>query len=227
MGDVVPEVSPVSVEVEKSRLHPVSEVDTLLYQVATEDFKDNPQVQTALKNASKEILEQAERERNYWSGKGEDWMYSGGVDRTSLRPAPINAVYKERSLRYLGEKLSEQVVEAVARRLGTISEEQTLEGLEQSDVLQPHVSVAAAYSGRWISIPIENQGHNSPLPNGGDPIREDRAPVINLEKSYHGWDHRPGAPGRWGLSVSLSQNLLNESLDVPLTSSKFSTPQTA
>jgi len=212
-------------ELENMTEHPFNKLDGVLFEVAhQEEFAAYPQVAEALKRTSEGIYRQVKDDQDYFKGESPDHrIYNAIPDRTKLRPSRISVHPYSFALGYLDPQLSEMVAEAIAKKLGGLSEGQTLKQIEEADeVWQPHVSGRYGYDMlRWIAIPLRDSPKNPPLPNdGNDTIAP--YPLVTIEKQFTYKEKRDG--WRWGIGLQMRADVHEQTLDLPLQPSKFSAP---
>lgn len=216
--DTIPEDGLRPKEIETGTVHPANKLDSLLYEVATEDFKDDPEVQKIVEQMSEEILAEAQKFRAWHLGQAEDYRYVG-VDKKLLRPADVSPNYYEHSLETLGPELSEQVARAIAKRLGvSFDGKKSLEDFEGTDQWE----VGSGWKWGSINIPMDGKGTVLNKEDCGLHYTGD-SPLVHLSKKYFS-DARPTARGVWSLTVHHPRGDFNRSLDLPLAPSKFSVP---
>lgn len=85
-------------EGEKLAVHPLNQLDNILYQVATEDFKDNPSVFKVLAGISERYFKDAEHWRKWFSGQAEDYGGQGIKAEALSRPTTVAHVFPQHRL---------------------------------------------------------------------------------------------------------------------------------
>lgn len=205
-------------EGEKLSVHPLNQLDDILYQVATEDFKDNPSVLKVLAEISKRYFKDAESFRQWFSGQAEDYGGQGVKKEALSRPtyvghtflgylldggsAPDFASMLPPSDRLRPETTTE-IAEAITKRLGVFDRYPDKHSLEDFK------------SGRQSSgVEILLDGKGTVLSAGEGRLHYGQQfPKIGLSSSKR--------PGVWSLDFYIPPHTFDESLKQPLTPSKF------
>lgn len=196
MAEVGAEEIQQSKEAESPQVNPVNKLDRMLFEIANEKFSGdwpNSETRKEIERLAEAMLQKVEESHDYFNGNADEGKYKD-IDKTKLRPTLVSPTYGA------GE-VSENIVAALAQKLGLLTNEESIDALEQNDKWELNVSRKSGS----IKMPID---------------QEKNPATISLAKDYSGPVGR-GEKGNWGFSLHYPGEAFEKSLDMPIAPSAF------